>query len=153
MTFEELKRYCALAKIPFESLEPMLAPYGARGVTHLSKKQFVSFFEDEIYTSQPVFLLPRTVTKPQAKLLKHIIDSVKKRTEPRLYQMWIFMIKYNPQGSDQNVLRVASICRMAVELEMIDSPKELVSAIFAFFGQKLESINYDQFTRFIQMFW
>ena len=153
LTFEDLKKYCALAKIPFESLGPMMAPYGARGVTYMSKKQFVSFFEDELYTSQPVFLLPKTVTAQQAKLLKHIVDSVKKRTEPKFYQMWVFIIKYNPQGCDPNEIRVASICRMAVELEMVDNPKDVVAALFAFFGKKIEAINYDQFVMFVQMFW
>ena len=63
------------------------------------------------------------------------------------------MVKFNPQGSDTNSLRVSSICRMAVELEMVDSAKEVIAAVFAFFGEKIEAINYDQFTRLVQMFW
>ena len=36
LEFEDLKKYCALAKIPFESLGTMLAPYGVHGVTHIT---------------------------------------------------------------------------------------------------------------------
>ena len=153
ISFEDLRKYCAYAKVPFDSLVAMFSPYGVHGVTNVNKKQFVAFFEDELYTSQPVLPIPQSVNKDQAKLLKHIVDSVRKRTEPKLYQIWIFMVKYNPQGSDPNALRISSICKMAVELEMSNSPGDVVAALFSFFGKKIECISYEQFTRLIQTFW
>lgn len=168
--FEDLFEICQGANIPFNELKNIFASYQIFS-KHLSKKNFIKFMEDE-YSPMTTSPLPNTLTKEQKEILQCFVHVLLERrtqasppsnknlvyvhslsSEKMLFsQHWIFAIKYNPPGSDDSRVRLAAFLKMIDEMNLPFSFDDFIDAIFNFFGQKIDSFDYDQFTRFIETF-
>ena len=70
-----------------------------------------------------------------------------------LSSIWLFVLKYNPSNTKSDrYVRLAALCRIADELNLSFTTEDFIDAIFAFFDQKIDQLDFQQFVKLIQTF-
>lgn len=67
-------------------------------------------------------------------------------------QLWIHLCRLSPTRAKVTHLRVAALCQMASDLNMFFSAEDLIEALFTFFDQACEALDFEQFTRLMETF-
>jgi hypothetical protein len=162
--FRDLEPFCARAKIPISSLRNIFYCYQVF-TNRLSEEKFTLFLHDEVtYKGPPVILAPE-LNDDQLSVLTEFAAAIKNRrtqaywgkdglSSERLLssKVWISMIRMNPPGAGTKYVRVATMCRVADELDLGIDVEDFVTSLFLFFGSRIDRLDYTQFTRFMETF-
>jgi hypothetical protein len=171
--FSDLDSYCAAAKVPTNALPGIFSAYRPF-VARISEATFVKFLQDEVgFTSSECDPNPN-LTDHQAAAIKSFVSIVKSRkthnyhsTHPLLgdtqrdssvgarYQLsfiWNYLTRLNSLQTGENVVRVATLCRLAAEMELRTSAEDFIDALFAFYQRKLDQIDFNDFVQLMEAF-
>ena len=162
--FDDLKDLCDKLEIPFSALPEIFSTYGIYN-KKLGEEKFIRFLEDE-FSLKASHALPKTINNEQAAILSKVITSIKTHktqsaTSSRVglsserssfSQTWIFLTRLSCNNGESSKLRVSALCHYADDYNMSFSCEELIDALFAFFGEPLDAIEFDQFTRLLETF-
>jgi hypothetical protein len=160
----DLEQFCTKAKIPVSALQGIFSSYQV--FTHrLSEEKFTLFLQDEVTCKGPVVNLNPELTQDQIKGLVSFAAAVmNKRTQAywtsnglssenlHTSNCWISLVKLNPPGSDEKYLRLAALCRFVDELDLGINVEDFISAVFLFFGKKIDHLDFNQFTQLLDAF-
>ena len=162
ITFEELRPYCKRANIPFEKLTDIFSLYEVFKKKICSKK-FVNFLEDEVTCKTLEANLNPNLTDDQIQILTEFAESIKnhrttaiadeKLSERSLISnMWIFVVRYNPNITNTKYVRLATLCRISDDLNLSFTTEDFIEAVFTFFGARMDQLDFTQFVRLMQTF-
>ena len=151
LTFKDLFNIIEKNKLDKKDLKLIFYPYGIKD-EKISKKKWRSFYEDEFCSNVPSLPIPSTINKFQEKILDNFIESIKKRTNNDISSMWIYLMKFNPQGSNHDKLRLSGLCHLISELDLVVSPEDFLQSIFSFFNKPLDSLTFQEFVKISQTF-
>ncbi|OHT16831.1 hypothetical protein TRFO_12916 [Tritrichomonas foetus] len=162
ITFNELVPYCQRAKIPVEKLTDIFSLYEVFK-KKISPKKFINFLEDEVTCKTLEVNLNPKLTDAQIKILTEFAEGIKNHrttaisldstTERSLISnMWIFVVRYNPANSNEKYVRLASLCRIAAEINLSFSTEDFIEAVFTFFDKRIDQLDFTQFVQLMQAF-
>jgi hypothetical protein len=164
LVLSDLQQVCVGAKIPVSFLNGIFSSYNVFN-SRISEEKFAAFLQDEVTCKGPTTILNPDLTKDQIQGLVAFVTAVKNRrtqaywtqnglSSERVHpsNIWVSLVKLNPQGSEAKFLRLATICRLVDDLDLGINVEDFIGAIFLFFGRKLERIDFDQFTQLIDAF-
>ena len=149
MVIDDLKCFCDAAGIPVENLPAILAPYRV-SAQRISLDKFKSFLDDEVLCKGEVADLTSRVTDEQAEILASFTSAV--RTRSARANAWVQLVRLNQPGVSDRHIRLATLCRLVDDYNLSFSIDSFIDAVFAFFGEKLDELDYDQFTALLQAF-
>jgi hypothetical protein len=160
----DLIPFCRSANVDPQLLRDMLLTYGIYADS-IPRDKFIRFIDDEFTCKSLIIRLPPLLTDTQAAILSKLCKAIRSRriqSSPASLdpisevtttsQLWIYVTRMSPKNSKVTSVQIASLCRLARDLNLTFSPEDLIEALFAFFGQKCESLNFAQFTRLMQRF-
>jgi hypothetical protein len=170
ITFPDLEPYCASINVPVKTLPAIFSVYRPF-VTRISEEVFVTFLQDEVRFTSTEREVNHNLTDDQATIIKSFVGIVKSRKtheyhsgEPlgaksqslvgaryRLSFIWNYLPRLNPLHSGENVVRVATLCRLAAEMELPASTEDFIDALFAFFQRKLDQLNFNEFAQLMEI--
>ena len=162
VTFDDLKPYCQRAKIPFEKLTDIFSLYEVFK-KKISPEKFVKFIEDEVTCKTLEKNLNPNLTEDQIRILTEFTEAIKNHRTTAIADetlserslvsnMWIFVIRYNPNSNNSKYVRLATLCRIADELNLSFTTEEFIDSIFAFFGGKIDQLDFTQFVHLMEAF-
>lgn len=162
ITFEDLRPYCERAKIPFEKLTDIFSLYEVFK-KKISPKKFVSFLEDEVTCKTLEPNLNPNLTEDQINILTEFAEAIKNHRTTAISDetlserslisnMWIFVIRYNPNITNTKYVRLATLCRIANDLNLSFTTDEFIDAVFTFFGIRIDQLDFTQFVKLMQTF-
>ena len=160
----DLQRFCEKGEIPVGIVPKILAPYRVYS-NRISLSKFVSFLSDEVTCKLDENPLSNRVNDAHSQILTVFTDAIRsrrtqgntcydeRRTENlQLSSMWVFLIKLNPPGSSDKYVRLATLCKLVDYYNLSFSVEEFIDAVFAFFGEKLDKLDFEQFALLMQAF-
>jgi hypothetical protein len=167
---------CKSAKVPVTSLAGIFVAYQVF-TARIPQVKFTRFLADEVTCKDPPVLLNPELTKEHINMLIALTSAIRNRktrevaspgivrgnpakhagaeilSDPMMISsMWLAMMKYNPVGATENVLRLAALCRYWDSLDLTGDLEELITALFLYFRQKLDQIDYNQFADLMEAF-
>lgn len=151
VTFDDLIPLFAKAEIPTEKFNYIFDPYQIRNKL-ISAKQFKKFFEDEFSPSAPQEDICGIVSDEHALILKVFASAIKARTAPQPSVRWAYMVSKNSPQFPSSSVRLACLCRLCDEYNLAFSTDDFIDAIFEFFGEKIDSLNFTQFSNLMSTF-
>lgn len=151
LKLSDLSEFCTLCSLTKEDLPIIFLPYGLRN-NFVPKNCFRAFYEDELITSELMLSVPKRVSVKQAAILKCASYHIMRGSSNHVHQQWVFMMKFNPQGSHPDRLRVSSFCRMITEYRLPFTPEKFLEALFLFLGKKVEDLSFEEFVTWAMTF-
>lgn len=164
MRFEDLLDICALANVPEQSLSGIFSAYNVHG-TAVTKDKFVTFIQDEVKFGTDARELNTELTKEQTSILSAFVDALcTKRTQAiatrdslsterlKMSNVWVFVVRMNPPGTSEKFVRLATLCRLVDEYNLSFDVESFIDAVFAFFGTKLDQLDFEQFASLMRTF-
>jgi hypothetical protein len=176
LLFSDLEPLCKTANIPVSTLPGIFASYQIF-TKRISEEKFTRYLADEVTCKDPPLVLNPELTKDQINILITLTSSIRNRktrevatstvmrgnagrhAEPEvlsdpmmLSSMWLAMVKYNPMGATENVLRLAALCRYWDTLDLGAPIEEFITAVFLFFRKKLDQLDFQEFAELMESF-
>lgn len=164
MRFEDLKDICATAKVPEWALSGIFSAYNVHG-NAVTKDKFITFIQDEVKFEAGTSALNSDLSKEHASILSTFVEALcTKRTQAiairdslsterlKMSNVWVFVIRMNPPGTSEKFVRLATLCRLVDEYNLSFDIESFIDAIFAFFGTKLDQLDFEQFSALIRAF-
>jgi hypothetical protein len=171
ISFSDLHRFCESANIPISTLPGIFSSYKVF-IGRMSEQKFVEFLRDEVTCKQDEPPLSPTLTDDQATLLTQFVAIVKSRkTRDYLPQVrkegesptlsgerytlsatWSTLMRMNASQTSEKYIRVATLCRIAAEIELPTTTEGFIDALFAFYGRRLDQITFDEFAQLMETF-
>jgi hypothetical protein len=174
--FFDLEPFCNSANIPVTSLPGIFSSYQIFN-KRISEEKFTRFLADEVTCKDAPMRLNPELTKEQIKILVSLTTAIRNKktrevasstimrgnparhAEPEMLSdpmmmssMWLAMVKYNPAGAPENVLRLAALCRFLDGLDLGEPVEDFITAVFLFFGKKLDQLDFGQFADLMEAF-
>jgi hypothetical protein len=167
--FSDLERFCNSANIPPTSLPGIFSAYHVF-INRMSVDRFTKFLRDEVICKEDVLPLSPTLLDHQISALNQFVYIVKSRkTRGYLPQIresahtvsferfqlsttWSALLKLNTGSPTISFIRLATMCRLAAEFELGISTEDFIDAIFAFYGRKLDQINFSEYAQLMEAF-
>jgi hypothetical protein len=131
----------------------------------IPREKFIHFIDDEVTCRSLIVGVPPLLTDVQIAVLSKFCKALRIRrirsSPPSLdsvsevmmvSQLWIHVTRMSPKKSQVANVRVALLCRLAKDLNLTFSAEDLIDALFAFFGQKCESLDFAQFMTLVHSF-
>jgi hypothetical protein len=151
LTQADLFPFCDAVKIDRKELPLVLSRYGVV-TAHIFRKQWKVFYEDQVCAHDHSLSVPPAVAPLQETMLRRLAGAIRARCPRDLPGQWQLIAKRNPSGASPAQIRLSSICRFVQELRLAFDHAPLIDALLTFFGEGIESINFNQFTKFMQTF-
>ena len=163
--FDDLYEICESAGIGRAALPEIFRTYGvAQG--RIRREQFVMFLDDEVTVKEFLIDIPKALTDEQISILSRFCRALKSRRTQAIFhspnaagsegismsQLWIHLCRLSPTRAKVTHLRVAALCQMASDLNMFFSAEDLIDALFTFFDEACEALDFEQFTRLMETF-
>lgn len=144
ITMYDLEPYCEMGKIPAASLDMIFSPYGVKEV-QIALPQFIQFINDDFpnYDTEP-HLNPE-ITQKQKFILSKFLGVLRTKYGTTLSQRWNSALTRNPPNTLNTTLRLSALCHLYQNMNLPFSVSEFVDSLFAFYGAKIEGINFAQF--------
>ena len=163
--FDDLYGICDAAGVSRALLPDIFATYGI-AFGRIRKDQFVRFLDDEVTVKEFMIDVPESLTDEQISILSRFCRALKSRRTQSIFhsangassegismsQLWIHLCRLTPTRAKVTHLRVASLCQMAADLNMFFSAEDLIDALFTFFNNAMEALDFEQFTRLMETF-
>lgn len=162
LTFEDLYPYCARAKIDPAKLTDIFSMYEVFK-KKISPKKFVSFLEDEV-TCKTIETNPNpNLTDEHIEILTNFAEAIKNHKltaisgekltgRSLISNMWCFVIRYNTNNGSSKFVRLATLCRLADDLNLAFTTEAFIDAVFTFYGMKIDQLDFPQFVQLMQTF-
>jgi hypothetical protein len=160
----DLEPLCASAKVPASALPNIFGCYQVF-TGRLSEEKLTLFLQDEVTCKAPPIIVNPQLNEEQIKVLLTFAAAVENRrtqaywtknglsSEPLQFSnVWIWLVRLNPPGSGDKFVRLSTLCRVADELDLGIDLEDFVTSIFLFFQTKLDRLDYNQFSRFMEAF-
>lgn len=148
LTFDDLSEICDAAEVPVQALAAIFAPYRV-STRRIAIDKFRSFLDDEVMCSGEEPAPVGTVTDAQAEILAAFTTAVRTRWHSNV---WVHLVRLNQAGTSDRYVRLATLCRLVDEYNLSFAIEDFIDAVFAFFGEKLDQVGYEQFAMLIQSF-
>jgi len=164
--FADLAPYCCSATIPAAALPGIFSAYKVY-VDRISEAKFINFLQDEVRFKLDQLPSSPNLSESQTAALRSFASIMKSRkthdyraggpsqrgsTPYQLSYLWSYLTKLNSVQTDEKHVRVATLCRLAAELEIPVTAEEFIDALFAFYGRKLDQIDFNEFVRLMEAF-
>jgi hypothetical protein len=160
----DLEQFCGPANVPISALPSIFSCYDVF-TRRLSEEKFTIFLQDEVTCKGPQCRLSPELTEDQLKVLTEFAAAMKNRrtqaywtkdglSSERLLasSVWIALVRANPPGSGTKYVRLATLCRLADDLDLGIDIEDFISSLFLFFGAKTDRLDFTQFTQFMEAF-
>jgi hypothetical protein len=164
LLFSDLSDLCLSVDLNPDSLKDLFVPYGVYA-HEISRDSFIRFIDDEVICRQRTVVIPKSLTDLQSAILSKLCRGIrshrvqasplpKEIASERLEtaRLWSNATRMSSRKGVVSRLRIATFCRLARDLNLVFSPEELIDALFAFFGEKTEAIDFGQFAALFQAF-
>jgi hypothetical protein len=167
----DLHRFCESGQIPISSLPAIFSSYKVF-IGRMSEQKFVEFLRDEVTCRHDEPPLNPALTDNQATLLTQFVAIVKSRkTRDYMPQVrekagsptlsgeryalsstWSTLMRMSTGQGSEKYIRVATLCRIAAEIELQTTTEAFIDALFAFYGRRLDQITFDEFAQLMEAF-
>lgn len=141
----DLEPYCEKVNCPAAVVNSIFTPYGSKNVV-ITKEQWVAFMNDDfpILTETPAPGVARLDQK-QRFLLSKFVAGVEMKFGSSPDQRWRKALARNPPNTVNTALKLSALCHIFECMMLPFTVPDFIDAIFAFFGEKIDSITFDQF--------
>jgi hypothetical protein len=146
----DLETYCEKVLCPAAALEILFAPYGVKDL-FINKLQWTAFMDDDfpVWTDGPS---PASLTDRQFFILSKFITHLRTKFGGTVTQRWQAVLARNPPNTLNTELKLSAMCQLFAHTTLPFASSEFVDALFAFFGEKIDGINFAQFGNFLRAF-
>jgi hypothetical protein len=140
LRFDDLERFCEKIGCPAAALSNVYTPYGVKQQL-ITKNQWIEFMNEDL----PVWTDTRPigdVDERQTFILSKFVLGFKTKFGRRF---WASALAQNPPNSLNTVLHLSALCHLYENMNLPFPVGDFVDSLFAFYGQKIESITLEQF--------
>lgn len=155
---QDLIPFCEELGIPERDLPAILAPYGI-ATNRISPDKLKKFLEDEVTCKTEESPLKSRVNDSQDKILTTFSNALRTRKTQadstgtvQMSSIWIYLVRMNPPGASDKFVRLATLCKLVDEYNLSFSVESFIDAVFSFFGEKIDQLDYSQFASMIRSF-
>ena len=147
----DLLPFLEKANIPQTKLKDIFAPYGVRNLM-ITPKQWKIFFDDEFNTAAPPEIIREDILDLYVAILRTFSSAIVSRTHSHPSQRWSYIVSRNPPSAGTSRVRLASLCRLCDEYNLPFPIESFIDAVFDFFQEKIDSLDFEQFSRLMSTF-
>ena len=153
ITIPDLEVFCEKVSVPAGCLDKVFAPYKVKNV-QISKNQFIQFMYDDLPHEEEAKIIKtnENLTKRQIFLLSKFVGNLRTKFGNSTNQRWASALARNPPNTLNTMLRLSALCHLFYEMNLPFTVSEFIDAMFAFYGSKIEAINFMQFQRLFSAF-
>jgi hypothetical protein len=161
LQFADLAPICTSAGLRDDCLSDIFSVYGVYD-TVVSREQFIHFLDDEVTGKAITVHMPDQLTDVHRGILSQFCRALRSRgTAPCIIQKGVvsprngtaqLWSRLSRMSATKRQLRVATLCRLAHDLNLTFSSEDFVDSLFVFLGAKCEAIDFAQFASILQAF-
>ena len=156
---QDLQKFYEPLGIPESQLSAILAPYGI-ATKRISVDKLKKFLEDEVTCKSEEGQLKGRVNDVQDRILTTFSNAIRTRKTQagdgtgtvQMSSIWIYLVRMNPPGASDKVVRLATLCKLVDEYNLSFSVESFIDAVFTFFGEKIDQLDYGQFAALVRAF-
>jgi hypothetical protein len=138
-----LERFCEKIECPAACLPSIFAPYGVKDLM-ITRKQWEAFMAEGLPTSVAVVPTDHLDEKQYFILCKYVLG-LKTKFGDTQASRWAAALARNPPNSLNTTLHLTALCHLYENMNLPFSVAEFIDSLFAFYGERIETLTFDQF--------